>query len=53
MLVQTVRPLVIRGDDDTAAFQAFKVIEVRMRKVAQLPAQLIGTDLVRRAFTET
>ena len=34
-------------------FQAFKEVEVAVREAAALPAKMIGTDLMRRAFKPT
>lgn len=40
----------IRGDYDTAVFQAFKEIEVAVRAKAKLAANDIGVALMRKAF---
>jgi len=40
----------LRGDYDTAVFQAFKEVEVRVREVAKLDAEELGTNLMRKAF---
>lgn len=40
----------LRGDYDTAVFQAFKEVEVAVRTAAQLPIELIGVNLMRKAF---
>ena len=50
VLASKVHPLFIRGDYDTAVFQAFKEVEIRVRKAALLPQQLVGLDLMRNAF---
>jgi uncharacterized protein (TIGR02391 family) len=50
VLAGKVRPLFIRGDYDTAVFQAFKEVEIRVRKAASLPKALVGVDLMRSAF---
>ena len=50
VLANKVIPLFIRGDYDTAVFQAFKEVEVRVRKAASLPQELVGVDLMRKAF---
>lgn len=50
VLARKVRPLFIRGDYDTAVFQAFKEVEIRVRKAASLPQELVGVDLMRNAF---
>jgi len=49
-LASKVQPLFIRGDYDTAVFQAFKEVEVRVRKLASLPITLVGYELMRTAF---
>lgn len=50
VLARKVRPLFIRGDYDTAVFQAFKEVEVRVRKVTSLSQELVGIELMRQAF---
>jgi uncharacterized protein (TIGR02391 family) len=40
----------IRGDYDTAVFQAFKQVEVEVRGACRYPDTLLGVDLIRRAF---
>lgn len=50
VLVSKVLPLFIRGDYDTAVFQAFKELEIRVRIAASLPQELIGIELMRKAF---
>jgi uncharacterized protein (TIGR02391 family) len=40
----------LRGDYETAVFAAFKEVEIAVRAAAGLPDQLIGVDLMRRAF---
>jgi uncharacterized protein (TIGR02391 family) len=43
-------PNFIRGENDTAVFQAFKEVEVAVRKAGGFDAQKIGVDLMRAAF---
>jgi uncharacterized protein (TIGR02391 family) len=50
ILVRKVKPTFIRGDYDTAVFQAFKEVEVRVRKKAGLNKNDFGVDLMRTAF---
>ena len=50
ILASKVVHLFIRGDYDTAVFQAFKELEIRVRSASSLPQELIGTDLMRSAF---
>jgi len=40
----------MRGDFDTAALLSMKAVEVAVREAADLPNNLIGVDLMRRAF---
>lgn len=50
VLASKVLPLFIRGDYDTAVFQAFKEVEIRVRNAASLPPSLIGVELMRKAL---
>ena len=50
LLAQKVVDLFVRGDYDTAVFQAFKEVEVRTRQKANQPADKVGVDLMRTAF---
>lgn len=43
----------LRGDYDTAVFQAFKELEVAIRDAGGFKAEDYGVDLVRKAFHET
>lgn len=49
-LANKVHHLFLRGDHDTAVFQAFKEVEVAVRKAANYPDDLIGVKLMREAF---
>lgn len=40
----------LRGDFDSAIFIAFKEVEVRVRDLSGQSADMVGTDLMRRAF---
>ena len=51
VLVRKAKQSFIRGDYETAVFQAFKEIEVRVRKKAGLSASDIGVPLMRKAFS--
>lgn len=53
ILVRKVKQAFIRGDYDTAVFQAFKEVEIRVRKVARLPSSKFGVNLMRKAFKPT
>lgn len=50
ILASKVHPLFIRGDYDTAVFQAFKEVEVRVRARACLSEEDFGVSLMRKAF---
>ena len=50
VLVRKVKPLFIRGDYDTAIFQAFKEVEIRVRKKGGYDSSEIGVPLMRKAF---
>lgn len=50
VLVRKVYPLFIKGDYDTAVFQAFKEVEIRVREKVGLGNELYGIDLMRKAF---
>ena len=53
VIVRKVKPLFIRGDYDTAVFQAFKEGEVRVRKKAKLGNECLGRELMVKAFGPT
>ena len=40
----------IRGEFDSAVFEAYKTLEVKVREAAKLPQSMLGTALARRAF---
>ena len=40
----------MRGDYDTAVFQAFKAVEVAVREAGGFPPDLVGYDLMVAAF---
>jgi uncharacterized protein (TIGR02391 family) len=50
ILASKARSLFLRGDYDTAVFQAFKEVEVRVRNLAGFGAENYGVDLMRAAF---
>jgi uncharacterized protein (TIGR02391 family) len=54
-LAEKVWPQFLRGDHDVAVFQAFKEVEVAVRKTANAkgagyPDDLVGVSLMRKAF---
>jgi uncharacterized protein (TIGR02391 family) len=49
-LAEKVRPMFMSGDYDVAVFQAFKYIEVAVRKAARLTDSDIGRKLMQNAF---
>ena len=51
ILVRKAKQSFIRGDYDTAIFQAFKEVEVRVREKAKLSKSDIGVNLMRKAFS--
>ncbi|HWO39120.1 MAG TPA: TIGR02391 family protein, partial [Candidatus Acidoferrum sp.] len=42
--------LFIRGHYDTVVFEAFRAVEVAVRQATGLPQDLVGSNLMRRAF---
>ena len=55
ILIEKVQPLFVRGDHDTAVFQAFRQVEIAVRTAANkrnagYPDDLVGVTLMRRAF---
>ena len=49
-IAQKVWASFLRGDYDTAVFQAFKDVEVRVREAAGYADTELGTNLMRKAF---
>jgi uncharacterized protein (TIGR02391 family) len=50
IIAQKVWTLFIRGEYDTAVFQAFKEVEVAVRGAGDHTPTDLGTDLMRKAF---
>jgi uncharacterized protein (TIGR02391 family) len=49
-LAEKVRPMFLRGDYDVAVFQAFKEVEVAVRKSTGHSDDVVGVPLMRAAF---
>ncbi len=49
-IVQKVYPAFLRGEYDTAIFQAFREVEVAVRQAGRYSAGNVGTPLMRSAF---
>lgn len=49
-IAQKVWVTFLRGDYDTAVFQAFKEVEVAVRKAGKFTNEDLGVDLMRKAF---
>jgi uncharacterized protein (TIGR02391 family) len=45
-----VYPAFLRGEYDTAVFQAFREVEVAVRQAGYFPADSVGVNLIRAAF---
>jgi uncharacterized protein (TIGR02391 family) len=52
ILARKVYPIFIRGDYDTAVFQAFKEVEIRVRTAASMSPESHGTNLMREAYKQ-
>lgn len=52
-IAQACWPAFLRGDHDTAVFQAFKELEVAIRDAGKFKAEDYGVDLARKAFHES
>lgn len=49
-LLSSARSDFALGDYETACFAALKAVEVKVRRIAGLPNELIGVNLMRKAF---
>lgn len=50
VIIKQAYPAMQREEFDTAVFRAFKAVEIRVRELSGLPANLVGTALMRKAF---
>jgi uncharacterized protein (TIGR02391 family) len=50
LLASKVYPAFLRGEYDTAVFQAFREVEVSVRTAGNFAADSVGQDLIREAF---
>jgi uncharacterized protein (TIGR02391 family) len=50
LLAAKVYPAFLRGEYDTAVFQAFREVEVSVRAAGKFTAESVGKDLMRDAF---
>ena len=49
-IIESAWPTFIRGKHDTAVFEAFKEVEVAVRRACGYDAKVIGVSLMRQAF---
>ena len=50
LIASKVYPAFLRGEYDTAVFQAFREVEISVRQAGQFPADVVGEKLMRAAF---
>jgi uncharacterized protein (TIGR02391 family) len=50
LIATRVYPAFLRGEYDTAVFQAFREVEIAVREVGRFSADDVGVDLMRQAF---
>lgn len=50
LIAARVYPAFLRGEYDTAVFQAFREVEIGVRAAGGFPADLVGVDLMRQAL---
>lgn len=50
LIASKVYPAFLRGEYDTAVFQAFREIEIGVRTAAEFPAEAYGVSMMRDAF---
>jgi uncharacterized protein (TIGR02391 family) len=50
LIASRVYPAFLRGEYDTAVFQAFREVEIAVRRAGSFPDDLVGRQLMREAF---
>ncbi len=50
LIIKKAYPALQREEFNTAVFNAFKAVEIRVRELSGLAADLVGTALMRKAF---
>jgi len=50
-LIKKAYPSLKKEEYDTAVFKAFKFVEIRVHELSGLPEEVIGVDLMRKAFS--
>jgi len=50
LILKKVYPSIKKEEYDMAVFKAFKTVEIRVRELSGLPNEMIGVDLMRKAF---
>jgi uncharacterized protein (TIGR02391 family) len=50
LVIKRAYPALQREEFDSAVFRSFKAVEVRVRQLSGLPADLVGVSLIRKAF---
>src|SRR5438477_12064736 len=50
LIAVRVYPAFLRGEYDTAIFQAFREVEIAIREAARIPEGTKGADVIRDAF---
>jgi len=53
LIASKVYAAFLRGEYDTAVFQAFREVEIAVREAGQFPADQVGVPLMRAAFART
>ena len=52
LIAQRARPLFMQGLRETAVFEAFKTLEIQVRRLAGLPEEMYGAKVFAKAFAE-